>query len=228
MKFGFRKPSFKKSIAARTIGRAKRDLMKSIIPGYGTRNTSIVRPVKKAYNKLYHQTTFGINDVVNVKKSSTKQTQLSTAKENNSKEIDAYIVVEKKSNDPLYSYYKSIVNEINKLKKQNNILTFFIYLDGIFEFIKSLQNFENQYGFNHNLSNELLLFMNNNRFRIINDFINRSYENLKIKIPNYKSDSTKKKKIQEYLLGFKKYEKELTNDQMLKIEEYYNKLLNLL
>ena len=47
MKHGFRKPSFKKSIASRTVGKAKRELMKSIIPGYGTRNSSIFNPQKK-------------------------------------------------------------------------------------------------------------------------------------------------------------------------------------
>lgn len=63
MKHGFRKPSLSKSIAARTVGRAKRQLMKSVIPGYGTKNSSIFNPSKKAYNKLYHDTTFGISDL---------------------------------------------------------------------------------------------------------------------------------------------------------------------
>lgn len=35
MKFGIRKPSIRKSISARTIGKAKRNLKKAIIPGYG-------------------------------------------------------------------------------------------------------------------------------------------------------------------------------------------------
>ena len=37
MKFGMRKPSIKKSIAARTTGRAKRSVKKAIIPDYGKR-----------------------------------------------------------------------------------------------------------------------------------------------------------------------------------------------
>lgn len=35
MKFGFRAPSLKKSISARTTGALKREVKKSIIPAYG-------------------------------------------------------------------------------------------------------------------------------------------------------------------------------------------------
>lgn len=37
MKFGMRKPSLKRSISARTTGRAKRAVKKALIPGYGKR-----------------------------------------------------------------------------------------------------------------------------------------------------------------------------------------------
>lgn len=35
MKFGLRTPSLKKSLKARTTGRAKRAIKKALIPGYG-------------------------------------------------------------------------------------------------------------------------------------------------------------------------------------------------
>lgn len=35
MKFGFRMPSLKKSLSARTTGCLKREIKKEIIPGYG-------------------------------------------------------------------------------------------------------------------------------------------------------------------------------------------------
>lgn len=35
MKFGMRKPSLKKSIAARTTGKIKRSIKKTLIPEYG-------------------------------------------------------------------------------------------------------------------------------------------------------------------------------------------------
>lgn len=60
MKIGFRKPSIKKSISARTKGRAKRAVKKAIIPGYGKRGMGwITNPKKAAYNKVYRKTTFG-------------------------------------------------------------------------------------------------------------------------------------------------------------------------
>lgn len=64
MKFGMRKPSLKKSISARTTGRAKRAVKKAVIPGYGKKGTGLVKNPKKAvYNKVYKKTTFGIGDL---------------------------------------------------------------------------------------------------------------------------------------------------------------------
>lgn len=64
MKFGMRKPSLKKSIAARTSGRAKRALKKSLIPGYGQKGTGYIKNPKKAlYNKVYNKTTFSLFDL---------------------------------------------------------------------------------------------------------------------------------------------------------------------
>ena len=38
MKFGMRTPSLKRSISARTTGRAKRAIKKALIPGYGKKD----------------------------------------------------------------------------------------------------------------------------------------------------------------------------------------------
>lgn len=65
MKIGMRKPSIKKSIKARTTGRAKRAVKKAVIPGYGKKGMGWVKnPKKAAYNKVYNKTTFGVNDIV--------------------------------------------------------------------------------------------------------------------------------------------------------------------
>ncbi|MFK4857096.1 hypothetical protein [Lactococcus petauri] len=59
MKFGMRKPSIKKSIKARTTGKAKRKVKKAVIPAYGKKGTGIIKNPKKAvYNKVYKKTTF--------------------------------------------------------------------------------------------------------------------------------------------------------------------------
>ena len=63
MKYGIRKPSLRKSISARTTGRAKRAVKRALIPGYGKKGTGILKNPRKAlYNKVYHKTTFSIFD----------------------------------------------------------------------------------------------------------------------------------------------------------------------
>ena len=54
MKFGFRKPSIKRSISARTTGQ----------PGYGKRGIGILHPKKTLYNRVYRRTTFGLGDIL--------------------------------------------------------------------------------------------------------------------------------------------------------------------
>lgn len=64
MKIGMRKPSLKKSLKARTTGKAKRAVKKAVIPGYGKKGTGWLKdPKKAAYNKIYKKTTFSIFDI---------------------------------------------------------------------------------------------------------------------------------------------------------------------
>lgn len=64
MKIGMRKPSLKKSIKARTTGKAKRAVKKAVIPGYGKKGAGWLKnPKKAAYNKVYKKTTFSIFDI---------------------------------------------------------------------------------------------------------------------------------------------------------------------
>lgn len=64
MKFGMRKPSVKRSIKARTTGRAKRAVKKAVIPGYGKKGMGWVKnPKKAAYNKVYKKTSFSLFDL---------------------------------------------------------------------------------------------------------------------------------------------------------------------
>lgn len=59
-----RTPSLKKSISARTTGRAKRAIKKALIPGYGKKGMGWIRDPKKAmYNKVYNKTSFSIWDI---------------------------------------------------------------------------------------------------------------------------------------------------------------------
>ncbi|MDT2742804.1 hypothetical protein [Lactococcus garvieae] len=64
MKFGMRKPSIKKSFKARTTGKAKRKIKKTLIPGYGKKGMGYIKNPKKAvYNKVYKKTTFSFWDL---------------------------------------------------------------------------------------------------------------------------------------------------------------------
>lgn len=73
MKVGFRTPSLKRSIKARTTGKVKRAVKKSINPLYGKKGVGLItNPKKSAYNKVYSKTTFGISDLVSGLASSTK------------------------------------------------------------------------------------------------------------------------------------------------------------
>ena len=68
MKFGFRTPSLKKSLRARTTGRLKRSIKRALIPGYGRRGMGWLRNPKRAlYNKIYRRTTFGLGDLFKFK-----------------------------------------------------------------------------------------------------------------------------------------------------------------
>ena len=64
MKFGIRKPSIKRSIKARTTGKAKRAVKKAVVPGYGKKGAGWVKnPKKAAYNKVYKKTSFSLFDL---------------------------------------------------------------------------------------------------------------------------------------------------------------------
>lgn len=65
MKYGMRKPSIKKSVKARTTGKVKRQIKKSVNPLYGKKGMGVVNdPKKAAYNAVYDKTSVGVGDIV--------------------------------------------------------------------------------------------------------------------------------------------------------------------
>ena len=61
MKIGVRKRSFSKSFKARTTGKIKRKLKKSVNPLYGKKNINIVKnPSEYVKDKAYHSLTVGV------------------------------------------------------------------------------------------------------------------------------------------------------------------------
>mgnify|MGYP004469762865 CR=1 FL=1 len=64
MKIGMRKPSLKRSIKARTTGKLKRSIKKSVNPLYGKKGVGFAKsPKKSLHNKIYKKTTFGLSDI---------------------------------------------------------------------------------------------------------------------------------------------------------------------
>lgn len=65
MKIGFRTPSFKKSIKARTTGKLKRKIKKAVNPFYGKKGVGIIKnPKRSIKGAVYRRTTFGIGDIM--------------------------------------------------------------------------------------------------------------------------------------------------------------------
>lgn len=64
MKIGLRKPSLKKSLKARTTGKAKRAIKKAVNPLYGKKGMGMLKdPERSMKNKIYKKTTFSIWDL---------------------------------------------------------------------------------------------------------------------------------------------------------------------
>lgn len=64
MKFGFRKPSWKKSFKAITTGRVKRAAKRTVNPLYGKKGIGAINDPKKAvYNKVYNKTSVSLLEI---------------------------------------------------------------------------------------------------------------------------------------------------------------------
>lgn len=81
MKKGFRTPSVKKSISARTTGKATRAVKRAVNPTYGKKGMGMINNPKKAvYNKVYNKTTVSVKDVYNSPKTSSSSSSKSVEK----------------------------------------------------------------------------------------------------------------------------------------------------
>ncbi len=96
MKMGLRTPSLKKSLKARTTGRAKRAIKRAVIPAYGKKGTGFIKNPKKAmYNKVYQKTT--VDGLASVRKVSSNK-NLSNTKVNSNIKVTNNIEPQNKQN----------------------------------------------------------------------------------------------------------------------------------
>jgi hypothetical protein len=73
VKIGVRKPSWKKSVAARTKEQFTRSVKRAIIPSYGKRGTGWAHPRRKLYNKAYGRSTVSVKDLMGGGKTKRRQ-----------------------------------------------------------------------------------------------------------------------------------------------------------
>ena len=139
-----RKPSIKKSIKARTTGKIKRKIKKTIIPAYDEKGTGIFKDPKKAiYNKIYNKTTFGVKDVVTAFEKTTKNNYDETAlPTNNEIIVNVPPAIEKPMNNKMVFSVIFIISTIIVYTILKSELTFdfinmvsFIIVDLIFTLI---------------------------------------------------------------------------------------------
>lgn len=111
MKYGFRKPSVKKSVKARTTGKVKRAVKKSVNPLYGKKGVGFVNnPEKAVYNKVYNKATFGVKDVYDVTNRAYKNA--GSANSNNNANINNSNKKRKKVKVPIGEHATTISERI--------------------------------------------------------------------------------------------------------------------
>lgn len=163
MKVGFRTPSIKKSISARTTGRIKRKAKKTIVPGYGQKGMGwVTNPKKAAYNKVYNKATFGTSDVINY---ATKQ--LSKPNEcSNTTLTDSEI-----------SKVQKLLNKANKsaeiLQTTTNPTKFFNHYDRYVRCLEKLYTYRGRVPFVNDDIGDKLASSVKNRVENIDEFIDR-------------------------------------------------------
>lgn len=66
MKYGMRTPNINKRISARTTGKIKRTVNKTVNPLYGKKGMGFINdPSKAVYNKVYNKTTISVDKIIN-------------------------------------------------------------------------------------------------------------------------------------------------------------------
>lgn len=193
MKFGIRTPSLKKSIKARTTGRAKRVLKKAVIPGYGKKGAGwATNPKKAAYNKIYNKTSIGIGDIISKKsKTQNKNFQVSPTIEMLERELQ-------------------ILNDCAEIMQTTaNPETFFFRYELYIEKLSILSNAENDgINFEGDSPTDKLAEITKEyeKVKLINEMIDRYWNKTLVKMQTLKTDKGKENQIAKFKEELSKYE----------------------
>ena len=135
MKMGVRKPSIKKSIAAKTTGKMNRSIKKTINPSYGKKGVGYIKNPKKAmYNQVYNRTSIGVGGLATGGKVSANRANIN----NGSTSYNISYMNNEASEKVL------IENKINKKKRLSiwfNIIGYFILVPTIFNILVDFKGF---------------------------------------------------------------------------------------
>lgn len=108
MKIGLRKLSIKKRIKARTTGKIKRKIKRSVNPLYGKKGMGWINDPKRAlYNKIYNKTTFSIDDVIDSYPSISKSN-----KKNSSNILKIILIIAFLPFVLIYYFFKLIIKNL--------------------------------------------------------------------------------------------------------------------
>lgn len=268
MKIGVRKPSIKRSIKARTTGRAKRAIKSSINPLYGKKGMGLVNNPKKAvYNKVYNKTT-----VSAISKNSSHKSSNNASSEDstigclliaiwcisfmvilfNKKpllnkfisflaviflSITIFMIINRKmassrTDDRNYDrnateanlYLKQINESIKIVNTTKNPETFFSRHSFILERLDQLIDVLNKVSYSGENPTDYLKEFNENKISTFNDFINRYYEDVLLKINNLKTEKAKINNADKFYNNLMNYKEHLENENIETIEMLHVKL----
>lgn len=277
MKIGVRKPSIKKSIKARTTGRAKRAIKSSVNPLYGKKGMGLVNNPKKAvYNKAYNKTTVSAMPKSSKhKNASNKDSEYSfggcllatiwcisfmvilfNGKPLLNKFISFLVVIflstlivsmidskinPTKSNTALGSsstddieydrnateanlYLKQINESIKIINTTKNPETFFSRHSFILERLDQLIDALDKVSYSGENPADYLKEFEENKITSFNDFINRYYEDVLLKINNLKTEKAKINNANKFYDTLMKYESYLETENIETINILYTNL----
>lgn len=215
MKVGMRKPSLKKSIKARTTGKVKRKVKKSLIPAYGKKGTGLVKDPKKAvYNKVYNKTSFSILDLFKPNKPTKKQNKPKTPSKD--------LVKQQMIRD-----YEIICDSLAIIDKTKNPDTFFSRLNLIEQKCRHLCELDKQvpfYSINKNrisvedLYNDIVM----NYQEAIHEFLVKYFISVLDKVETLKTAKARLRHYENFRLSLEPYYQYMSDENIDYVETKYN------
>lgn len=212
MKFGFRKPNIKKSIKAKTTGKLKRKAKSAVNPLYGKKGMGFVKnPEQAIKNKIYHQTTIGVSDIINSgSKASKKPAQ------------------KKSSGTTPNPYMMQAENDIRIIQETLPILdtttkpdVFFSRLDLLKQTGLDLQSIEPYVSLTVSPTQAIREMMNNEQ-EVIYQFIVRYFNSVWSYAETLKTDKGKNNQYQKFYDTMMSYSNRLNESNLKYIEYKYN------